>query len=111
MATKKVSKHDSGALINLCLILAALFTVYNFVVVLSLIHNLKFSILGSPSVYSLIPAALLSIYVLIAGQKSWEKYISVILLTVLVVDVLVWFFAVTGVSALIFGNSSFILVF
>jgi hypothetical protein len=96
MASKKSSQN---VLVTISVVLSLLLTGYYVYGILQLVQNLRSGMVGSPSVYALVPAGLLAIYVAYSAKKQWEKYYAVIVITVLLMGLLVWFLGVTGAGS------------
>lgn len=96
MASKKSSQN---VLVTISVVLSLLLTGYYVYGILQLVQNLRSGMVGSPSVYALVPAGLLAIYVAYSAKEQWEKYYAVIVITVLLMGLLVWFLGVTGAGS------------
>ena len=96
MASKKSSQK---VLVTISVVLSLLLTGYYVYGILQLVQNLRSGMVGSPSVYALVPAGLLAIYVAYSAKEQWEKYYAVIVITVLLMGLLVWFLGVTGAGS------------
>ena len=96
MASKKSSQN---VLVTISVVLSLLLTGYYVYGILQLVQNLRSGMVGSPSVYALVPAGLLVIYVAYSAKEQWEKYYAVIVITVLLMGLLVWFLGVTGAGS------------
>ncbi len=74
-------------------VLAVVFLQHTFV----LAQDAKqLDMLGSPNSFAGWPSALLALYVFFAGQRLRYKFGAVIILSVLVTCVLIWFFGLTS---------------
>jgi hypothetical protein len=96
MASKKSSKN---VLVTISVVLSLILTGYYLYGLLRLIQDAKSGLVGSPSVYALVPAGLLAIYIAYSAKEQWEKYYAVIVITVLLMGLLVWFLGVTGAGS------------
>lgn len=93
MASKK---SDKNVLVTISVILSLVLTGYYLYGLLKLVQQLRVGELNSPNVYALIPAGLLAIYIAYTAKEQWEKYYAVIVLTVLLMGLVVWFLGATG---------------
>jgi hypothetical protein len=96
VASKKSSKN---VLVTISVVLSLILTGYYLYGLLRLIQDAKSGLVGSPSVYALVPAGLLAIYIAYSAKEQWEKYYAVIVITVLLMGLLVWFLGVTGAGS------------
>ena len=92
------SKKSSNTLVTISVVLSLVLTGYYLYVLLKLVQQLRVGILDSPSTYALVPAGLLAIYIFYSAKEQWEKYYAVIILTILLMGLVVWFVGATNVG-------------
>jgi len=96
--TKNNKKNDNT--VNLVLAVSVALAAYFLYHLLQLLQNVKInSIVGSPASYAAFPSAALAIFVLMKATTNKQRYISIIVLTVLVTGFLVWLFGATGAGS------------
>lgn len=96
--TKNNKKNDNT--VNLVLAVSITLAAYFLYHLLQLLQNVKInSIVGSPASYAALPSAALAIFVLMKATTNKQRYISIVVLTVLVTGFLVWFFGATGAGS------------
>lgn len=92
MAKKKNSKA-----LDLILLLSVLLGLYFVYVLFGVLQDVRLNdIQGAPSTFAAVPSGLLAFYVFIITKDSFRKYVSLVVLTVLVFGNLVWFFGATS---------------
>ena len=104
-ATKKQQNNEN--IVSLALIISILLVAYFLIHLLQLLQNVKVNgIVGSPSTYAAVPGGLLALYVLAKSRNRSQKYLAVIVLSVIFTGVIVWLFGATGAGSSLATNFS-----